>query len=180
MFVGMVYFVVLTGISGKLLDTDFYTAVLNDSDSYDRLYEVAAEEILKQSESSLVGIYMPDEEELSDLLRQIAPPSYVRSQAESNIELTLLYLNGDADGVDPRIEMQEPLERVRPVLIDYIPRAHRRAGGSEYRARGMFRRRGPRVCRGLPPALPGTRQRRCAHYRSFPYVPGWPMPPGGF
>ena len=119
-FVGMVYFVVLTGISGRLLDTDFYTAVLNDSDSYDRLYEVAAEEILKQSESSLVGIYMPDEEELSDLLRRIAPPSYVRSQAESNIELTLLYLNGDADGVDPRIEMREPLERVRPVLIDYI------------------------------------------------------------
>ena len=74
-FVGMVYFVVLTGISGKLLDTDFYTAVLNDSDSYDRLYEVAAEEILKQSESSLVGIYMPDGEELSDLLRQIAPRS---------------------------------------------------------------------------------------------------------
>ncbi len=119
-FVGMVYFVVLTGISGRLLDTDFYTSVLNDSDAYDRLYEVAAEEILEQSESSLVGIYMPDEEELSDLLRQIAPRSYVRSQAESNIELTLLYLNGDADGLDPRIEMQEPLERVRPVLIDYI------------------------------------------------------------
>ena len=119
-FVGMVYFVVLTGISGKLLDPDFYTAVLDDSDSYDRLYEVAAEEILKQSESSLVGIYMPDEEELSDLLRQIAPRSYVQSQAESNIKLTLLYLNGDADGVDPRLDMQEPLERVRPVLIAYI------------------------------------------------------------
>ena len=120
MFVGMVYFVVLTGISGKLLDTDFYTAVLNDSDSYDRLYEVAAEEILKQSESSLVGIYMPDGEELSDLLRQIAPRTYVQSQAESNIELTLLYLNGDSDVVEPSIEMQAPLERVRPVLIDYI------------------------------------------------------------
>ena len=179
-FVGMVYFVVLTGISGKLLDTDFYTAVLNDSDSYDRLYEVAAEEILKQSESSLVGIYMPDEEELSDLLRQIAPRSYVQSQAESNIELTLLYLNGDADGVDPRIEMQEPLERVRPVLIDYIQGRidgleEVNIGHAECSAAAV-----PRVCRGLPPALPGTRRRRRAHYRSFPYVPGWPMPPGVF
>ena len=119
-FVGMVYFVVLTGISAKLLDTGFYTAVLDDSDSYDRLYEVTAQEILRQSESSLVGIYVPGEEEVSDLLRQVAPRSYVQSQAESNIELTLLYLNGDADVIEPRIEMQEPLERVGPVLIDYI------------------------------------------------------------
>ena len=128
-FVGMVYFVVLTGISGRLLDTDFYTSVLNDSDAYDRLYEVAAEEILEQSESSLVGIYMPDEEELSDLLRQIAPRSYVRSQAGKQ-HRTHPFVS------ERRCRWARPQDRDAGASgasasgTDRLhPRAHRRAGG---------------------------------------------------
>lgn len=55
-----------------------------------------------------------------ELLRQIIPPEYLKSQAEASIERTIDYFNEDLESLDLFFELGPPLEAVKPVLFRYI------------------------------------------------------------
>ena len=121
-FVGMLYFVVLSSLSVKLLDAEFYTGILRDTDSYNRVYAEAAREIHAETHQDLGGIQVVSPDDTAALLREIMPPDYLQSQAEGAIGRTISYLREETGELEAYIELGPPLDRVRPALFGYIDR----------------------------------------------------------
>ncbi len=119
-FVAMLYFVALSGLSSKLLDHEFYESVLDDVDFYERVHEQAAQEIHEEALPRLGGIEVLTPEDSAQLLREIAPPSYLEREFQRTIRRVLAYLREDTDQIGAYVDLGPPLERVRPVLLTYI------------------------------------------------------------
>ena len=123
-FVGLLYFVVLTNISSKLLDHEFYNGILVDADTYNRVYEVVVTETELIDEAGYpvgnAGI-ISDEDKVS-LLREVFPPEYLRSQTEGFIESLVSYMAGEADELEIVVEFGQPIENLRPAAYAYMDR----------------------------------------------------------
>ncbi len=66
------------------------------------------------------GIGVESREDFARLIREIIPPEYVQEQVETSIESLIGYLNGDEDTLSLQIDLGPPLERIGPVLLDYM------------------------------------------------------------
>ena len=121
-FVGMLYFVILSSLSAKLLDAEFYTAVLRDTNSYNRIYSAAAREIHAERRQDLGDIQVTSLGDTAALLREIMPPDDLQSQVEGAIGRTISYLRDETGELEAYIELGPSLDRVRPALFGYIDR----------------------------------------------------------
>jgi hypothetical protein len=123
-FVCFLSYTLVTHFTGKLLADDFYTELLLDHDTYNRIYsEVLMDDDVRQYSRDLTGgIQVLSHEDLVGLAREIAPPEYIQVQFEGNIGRTTDYLRGETDALDLSLDLGPPLARVDPVLFADIDR----------------------------------------------------------
>ncbi len=109
-------------IFGNVFDAGFYTESFSENRIYERFYdEVLLEEEFEDVRNDLLGsIEVVSHEDIVRLTRQIIPPDYVQEQVEASIESLLGYLDGDEESLELLIDLGPPLERARPILLDYI------------------------------------------------------------
>jgi len=120
-FVGLILLVVGGNLTGKLLDPEFYTAVLAEQDAYNRIYtEILVDPGLEQTTQDLLGDINVDQADIVPLLRDILPPEYIQAQVEDAIERTVGYFNGDLDQLEVYLELGPPLAEAKVVLLAYV------------------------------------------------------------
>ncbi|MBC8280841.1 MAG: hypothetical protein H8E48_08665 [Chloroflexi bacterium] len=121
-FVGFLSYLILNNFSDKLLSADFYTKTLAAEDTYNRIYDdvLLDDELTETTERFLGDIEIVSHEEIVDLLREIMPPEYIQSEVEGAIGRTVDYINEDVDELDLYIDLNLPLNNVKPVMLGYI------------------------------------------------------------
>ena len=121
-FVGFLSYLIVNNVAGKLLSADFYTNTLESEDTYNRIYnDVLLDGELEQTTGRLLGdIQIASHQEVVELLREIMPPEYIQSEVEAAIGRTVDYFNEDAENLGLYIDLNLPLNNVKPVMINYI------------------------------------------------------------
>jgi hypothetical protein len=121
-FVSFLSYLIVNNVAGKLLSADFYTNTLESEDTYNRIYnDVLLDGELEQTTRRLLGdIQIASNQEVVELLREIMPPEYIQSEVEGAIGRTVDYFNEDAENLGLYIDLNLPLNNVKPVMINYI------------------------------------------------------------
>ena len=121
-FVGFLWWALQANVADKLLTAEFYTDTISQQDAYNRIYdEVLLDQDLEDTTQDLLGgVQVVSQQEVADLLRDILPPDYLRSQTEASIQRTVAYFNGDEEELDFFIDLGPPLDNVEPVIFEYI------------------------------------------------------------
>ena len=121
-FVSFLSYLIVNNVAGKLLSADFYTNTLESEDTYNRIYnDVLLDGELEQTTGRLLGdIQIASHQEVVELLREIMPPEYIQSEVEGAIGRTVDYFNEDAENLGLYIDLNLPLNNVKPVMINYI------------------------------------------------------------
>ena len=115
-------------VSGKLLNADFYADIISQQDTYNRIYdEVLLEDDVRRASGELFPTGLVSHEDIVGILRDIAPPEYLREQVEGVIDAIIGYLRDsgnseteDAEELRIYVDLGPPLERVEPVAVGYI------------------------------------------------------------
>ena len=123
-FVGFLFFLMLSNFSGKLLNADFYTDTIAGQDTYNRIYNevLVDEELLDKTQEFLGDVQVVSSQDIIDLMREIVPPAYFQQQVEENIQRAIAYAEEDVDELEVFIDLAEPLRNVKPVMFAYIDR----------------------------------------------------------
>lgn len=66
------------------------------------------------------GIEVTSREDFSRLTKEIIPPDYLQEQVETSIESLVGYLDGSEDTLILLVDLGPPLERINPVILDYM------------------------------------------------------------
>jgi hypothetical protein len=128
-FVCFLSFFLVGNFTGKLLDISTYTEILNEQNSYNRLYdEVLVDPQLSGatlgliSNMQMVDHQVVNHQEIAQIVRQIAPPDYLQAEVEKNLVGAIQYLDGDRAALELKIDLREPLTRVEPAIFEYVDR----------------------------------------------------------
>lgn len=125
-FAGLLYFLLLVNFTQRLEDPEVYSIAINDTDAYNRVYdEVLVDDALEEPVGDLLGgVEVDDEvrEDAVEVLRDVMPPAYLREQTEANIERFTGFLVEDLRRLDFYVELEEPLERIEPAVLDRVYR----------------------------------------------------------
>lgn len=123
-FTSFLSFLLVSNFSGKVLDVGTYTAILNEHDAYNRLYdEVLLEPQIRRITSDLIGdIQLVGQPEIVQIVRQIVPPDYLQVEVEKNLASGIEYLNGERDALELEIDLREPLADVEANVFEHIDR----------------------------------------------------------
>jgi hypothetical protein len=118
-FVSFLSFLLVNHFTGKLLDSSFYTRILNEQDTYNRIYdEVLLGNQVRTSTRQLTDdLQIMTHEELVELARDVAPPEYLHGQVEENIQQVTEYMQGEVDVLALYLDLGPPLARVKPVIF---------------------------------------------------------------
>ncbi|MDA1128688.1 MAG: hypothetical protein O2913_08320 [Chloroflexi bacterium] len=121
-FVGFLFFLVLNNLSDKLLNADFYADTISGQDTYNRIYAevLLDDELVDRAREFLGDIEIVTHQDIVDQLRKVVPPDYIQDQVEDNIERSIAYFKEDVDELEVYFDLAEPLERVKPVMFDYL------------------------------------------------------------
>ncbi len=115
-------------VSNKLLNADFYTEIISQQDTYNRIYdEVLLEDDVRRASAELFPADLVSHEDLVGIIRNIVPPEYLRGQVEGAIDSIIEYLKEDGSPITDNtgqlqiyVELGPALARVKPVLVAYI------------------------------------------------------------
>ena len=115
-------FLLVSNFTGKLLNAEFYTDILDANDAYNRIYDEVLVDpgIRKFTGDFTENFQIISHQEVVALAREIAPPDYLREQVESNIAGTVEYLDGQSSSLELFIDLDPPLERAKPAIFSYI------------------------------------------------------------
>ena len=121
-FAGLLYSLVLVNFTQRLEDPEVYKSAIDDNDAYNRIYdEVLVDDALEDQTGDLLGgVEVAVHEEVVEVLRDVMPPSYLREQTENNIDRFTGFLVGDYEELNFYVELEEPLERVEPAVLDWV------------------------------------------------------------
>ena len=124
-FVGLILLAVGGNLTGKLLDPHFYTGILAEQDTYNRIYTEVLPEVIVNPETEqitrdLLGDIDVDPADIVPLLQDILPTDYIQSQVEDAIERTVGYLNGDLEELEVYLDLGPPLAGAREVILAYV------------------------------------------------------------
>jgi hypothetical protein len=110
-----------TTVKDQLLDDGFYIDAARRADVYERVYDrrVFAEQ-LKETTHRITGGIEVDTEDVVAVVSRIAPPDYLQLQVERAIGRMTAFARGDTDELDLRIDLTEPSEQIKPVIVDYV------------------------------------------------------------
>ena len=123
-FAGFCLWLVLNQVSGKLLDPAVYAEALVSVDAYPRLYsDLLAGPAGQGWARDLLGEGLPvADADLIALMQEIAPPEYLQSQVEGNLQRAAAYFREETDGLELYLELAEPLARLTPAALNYLNR----------------------------------------------------------
>jgi hypothetical protein len=123
-FLSFLSFLVVNHVTGKLLDPNFYTEILDQHDAYNFIYdEMLLDDEVRDSTRELTGdLHVISHEEIVELAREVVPPEYIQAQVEVNIRRAISYLSGEEDTLELQIDLGPPLARVQPILLAEIDR----------------------------------------------------------
>ena len=104
-----------------LLNAEFYTGIIAEHDTYNRIYdEVLVDEKVREASEEHLRVELVSHDDLVMILRAVATPEYLREQVESGINDIVNYVRGDVIRLQIYVELGPVLERVKPVLVAYI------------------------------------------------------------
>ena len=118
-------------VSDKLLNADFYADVIAEQDTYNRIYdEVMLDAEVRQASAQLFPTELVSHEDLVGIFRDVAPPEYLREQAEGAIDSIIGYLREDDSGSEADdagelriyVDVGPALARVKPVAAAFVQR----------------------------------------------------------
>ena len=121
---GLGFYLVVTNVTQRLDDAGVYSAAFAETDAYARIYdEVLPDEALDEQTGGLLGdIDTADRDDAVDVLRQLFPPDYLREQTEGNFERFTAFLRYERDDLALYVELEAPLERVEPAVLNKVHR----------------------------------------------------------
>ena len=121
-FFGFLFLLLLNNFSDKMLSSEFYIDTIAGEDTYNRVYDevLLDEELLETTQDLLGDIQVVSQEDIVMLLRQIVPPEYLQSEVERSTQRTVDYFNEDRGTLDLYIDLGPPLDKIKPVLFQYI------------------------------------------------------------
>ena len=121
--VSFLAFLTASKVRSTLLEPSFYTDVLETNDSYDAIHAGLLEEIQRREEvQQLQQDLGMDSDEFHSIASEMVPPSFVKAQIDGIITGVLGYLRGEAEDPQIVIDLSQPIERMRPVSLDYVDR----------------------------------------------------------
>ncbi len=108
-------------VSDHLLDAQFYISAAREADVYERIYDrrVFAEQLQETTRRVTGGIEVK-QRDIVAVVREIAPPEYIQVQVERAVSRMAGFARGDADDLDLTIDLGEPLDRIKPVVVEYV------------------------------------------------------------
>ena len=123
-FAGFCLWLVLSQVSGKLLDPAVYADALTAADAYPRLYsDLLTGPAGEGWARDLLGEGLPvADADLIALMQDVAPPAYLQSQVEGNLHRAAAYFRAETDGLELYLELAEPLDRLTPAALNYLDR----------------------------------------------------------
>ena len=125
-FAGLLYYLLVVNFSQRLEDPEVYNVAISDTDAYNRIYdEVLVDDALEEPVGDLLGgVEVGDEvrDDAVEVLRDVMPPAYLREQTEANIQRFTSFLVYDLEGLEFYVELQEPLDRIEPAVLDWVYR----------------------------------------------------------
>ena len=121
---GLGFYLVVTNVTQRLDDAEVYTAALSETDAYARIHdEVLPDEALaEQTEDLLDDTGTVDQDDVVDVLRRVFPPDYLQEQTEANVERFTAFLRYERDDLALYVELQAPLARIEPAVLDKVYR----------------------------------------------------------
>ena len=120
-FASLLCYLLLVNISQRLDDSEVYKDAIDDTNAYNRIYdEVLVDEAFKEQTVNLLGGVEVSGDETVEILKTVMPPAYLREQTEENIDRFTAFLQGEIEKLDIYIELEEPLNRVEPVVLERI------------------------------------------------------------
>ena len=121
-FAGLLYLLIVVNFSQRLEDPEVYRAAIDETDAYNRVYdEVLVDKALKdQTKSLLGGVEVGVQDDAVEILKTVMPPAYLREQTEENIDRLTGFLQGDIKLLNFYVELEEPLNRVKPAVLERI------------------------------------------------------------
>ncbi len=111
-------------VSTKLLSTAFYSAILADNDVYNRIYDqVLLDDGVRDAVEEAIPTELVGYDALIMILRAIAPPEYLRVQAEGAVSDVINYLRWGSDGgLNVEVDLGPVLDSATPVAMGYVQR----------------------------------------------------------
>lgn len=123
LFFSFSYYLLATAADDTLLDADFIASSFQKSELYNRVYrDVLLRPEFSEWTSSLVGGFQVSGDTKAQLLQSVVPQSYVEAETEENVSEILGYLRGDNDELDPFIDLDTPLENIKPTALAFLDR----------------------------------------------------------
>ena len=121
-FTGLLILLAGVNLTQRLDDSQAYAAAFSETGAYDRIYDdVLADEALKEQTGRLLGdIDVEAHAEVVEVLREVMPPDYLREQVEANVDRLTEYLRHERAGLEIYVDLEEPLERVEPVMLGRV------------------------------------------------------------
>ena len=119
---GLGFYLVVTNVTQRLDDAAVYNAAFDETDAYARIHDaVLVDEALEEHTGDLLGdVEIVDQDDVADVLRQLFPPDYLQEQTEGNIDRFTAFLRYERDDLAIYVELQEPLERIEPAVLDKV------------------------------------------------------------
>lgn len=123
-FAGFCLWLILSQVSGKLLDPAVYAAALVSVDAYPRLYsDLLAGPAGEGWARDLLGEGLPvADDDLIGLMQDVARPQYLQSQVEGNLQRAAAYFREETEPLELYLELAEPLDRLTPAALNYLDR----------------------------------------------------------
>ena len=123
-FAGFCLWLILSQVSGKLLDPAVYAAALVSVDAYPRLYsDLLAGPAGQGWARDLLGEGLPVADvDLIALMQDVAPPAYLQSQVEGNLHRAAAYFRAETEALELYLDLAEPLARITPAALNYLDR----------------------------------------------------------
>ena len=120
-FAGLLYLLLLVNITEHLQDPEIYRTAFIEADAYNRIYdEVLVDEALQEQTANLLGGVDLEAQDAVKALREVIPPTYLQAQTEANIDRVSAFLSYDLERLNLYLELREPLDRVKTVVIDQV------------------------------------------------------------
>ena len=121
--VSFLAFLTVSKVRSTVLEPTFYTSVLESNDSYDAIHAGLLEELQRWEEvQQLQEDLGMASDEFESVASEVVPPSFVKAQIDGIITGVLGYLRGETEDPQIFIDLSQPIERMRPVSLDYVDR----------------------------------------------------------
>ena len=120
--IGFGSLIVLDNLKNKLLNPEFYETTISAEDTYNRIHSEILPVIGQSLYTTSLLENIPDitSQEMTALLQELITPSYIQKQLDESINQIIGYINDDKSVLYVYIDVDEPLNNVKPVTFAFI------------------------------------------------------------